>query len=288
MYKLRIYLYRHNIISRFGAAALYGILIGVAMNFFWQPGNIYSSGFNGLSQLVDYFFPTSFLPLIIFLVNVPITLIGWSKINHKEALFEIFAIISSSFFVGWITPPKTPLINDPLMCAIFGGILNGFGTGFALRNGVATGGLDIIAIIGKKLWNIKIFPINVTFNLLIVIGLGFQHGWKYSFYSIIGIIVSAWIISLVYAQQQQMQVMIVTNKKNNIIKEIQKKLNRGSTVIKDTYGAYSNNSKNILLVVITLKEKFILDEIIKNTDSQAFAAIWKIENTLGNFKDKDL
>ncbi|WP_439425891.1 YitT family protein [Oenococcus alcoholitolerans] len=288
MEQLRIYFSKHAIVARAGAAIIYGILVGIAMNFFWKEGNIYSSGFNGLSQLVGYFFPVSFLPWIILIVNIPMTALAWIMINHRLAFFELFAIACSSFFIAWIVQPAKPLATDPLMCALFGGVLNGFATGFALRNGVATGGLDVFEILGKRIWNIKVFPINVSFNLLVMLGSGFQHGWRYALYSIIGIVVSAWITSIVYAQQQQVQAMIVTNDKDKMAQAIQDHLRRGVTLLDDAKGAYLHDSKQVIFVVITLEERYTLSQVIKKTDPKAFASFWKVDHTIGNFYEKEV
>ncbi len=288
MDQLRNYLSKHAIVARAGAAILYGVLVGFAMNFFWKPGNIYSSGFNGLGQLVGFFFSTNLLPVIILLVNIPMTILAWIMISRRLAFFVIFAIACSSIFIDLIIAPAKPLISDPLMCAIFGGALNGFATGFALKNGVATGGLDVFEIIGKRLWNIKVFPINVAFNSIIMIGSGFQHGWKYAFYSIIGIVVSAWMTSIAYTQQQQMEVMIVTNNKDKMIQEIQSRLRRGITVVDDAKGGYLHDSKHVIFTVITLEERYELREAIEAADKKAFASMWKVDHTLGNFYEKQV
>ncbi|VDK14495.1 hypothetical protein OAL24_00095 [Oenococcus sicerae] len=288
MDQLRNYLSKHAIVARAGAALLYGILVAVAMNFFWKPGNIYSSGFNGLGQLISYFFSVNALPLVILIVNIPMTILAWAIISHRLAFFEIVAIACSSLFIDIIAAPVKPLISDPLMCAIFGGAINGFATGFALKNGVATGGLDIFEILGKRFWNIKVFPINIAFNSIIMVGSGLQHGWKYAFYSIIGIVVSAWMTSIAYTQQQQMQVMIVTNNKEQMVDSIQAHLRRGITVLDDASGGYLHDSKHVIFTVITLEERYELREAVHEADDKAFASMWKVDHTWGNFYEKQV
>ncbi|MFT8470329.1 MAG: YitT family protein [Oenococcus sp.] len=288
MDQLRNYLSKHAIAARGGAAILYGVLVAVAMNFFWKPGNIYSGGFNGLGQLVGFFFASSYLPLIILLINLPMVFLAIILISRRLAFFEISAIACSSIFIAIIIPPAKPLISDPLMCAVFGGAINGFATGFALKNGVATGGLDVLEIISKRFWNIKVFPINVAFNSFVMLGSGFQHGWSHAFYSIIGIVISAWITTIVYTQQQQMQVMIVTNSKDKMIEAIQSRLRRGITVVDDAQGGYLHDSKHVIFTVITLEERYELHLAIKQADPKAFASMWKVDHTFGNFYEKQV
>ncbi|MDR0899379.1 MAG: YitT family protein [Lactobacillaceae bacterium] len=285
--RIHEYLDKHQIFRRFGASILYGLIFSIAMNFFWKPGDIYSSGFTGLAQILNALFHTNNIALMILLVNVPMSLLAWKFIGNRFAFFEVLAIIVSSIFVTIIKAPSVPLANDPMIDAIFGGVLNGLAVGIALRNGVATGGVDIAGILFKKYFNIRIMPINLTFNGFIMIGSVAINGWKYAFYSILGIVISSWIQQSLYARQQLMQVLIVTNKKQEVIKSIQKNLRRGITILNDAQGAYLGDKKDILLTVITNEEMYIMQMAVKQADENAFASIWKVDRTFGKFYEKE-
>jgi uncharacterized membrane-anchored protein YitT (DUF2179 family) len=281
--KITKYINKHQIIARISAAFFYGIIMAIAMNFFWKPGNIFSSGFTGLAQLVNHLGGFNNISLILVLVNIPMTLLAWYFIGNRFAFFEILAIIVGSIAIQLIHSPEIPLTNDPLVNAIFGGALNGVATGISLRRGVATGGLDILSVFLKKYWNIKMFPIATTFNAVIMIGSGISFGWKFALYSIIGVFISSWVSSALYTRQQQMQVMIVTDKKEEMVEEIQSKLRRGITVINGAEGGYLHDQKNLLFTVITLQEMYLLKEAVENIDKKAFVSVWKIDQTFGRF-----
>ncbi|MBS9334633.1 YitT family protein [Fructobacillus sp. M1-13] len=273
----------HYYYHQFVGAAFYGVVLGIAMNYFWQPGHIYSSGFNGLAQLIDTLtggrFPVAWG---IACANLPLLLLAWLTLSKRFAIFTAMAVVLSAIFVP-LFATKTVLTSDPLMCAIFGGGLNGMAVGTALRCGLGTGGLDIIGMILKQHFRTKVGSVNLAFNALIMIGAGLTYGWQYALYSIIGVVVSAHFIDVFYTHQQQIQEMIVTNKPEMMCEHIQQKMRRGVTIIDSAHGGYTGKDKSVLLTVVTQHELGDLREAIKEVDPQAFYSESKVEHTGGRF-----
>jgi uncharacterized membrane-anchored protein YitT (DUF2179 family) len=259
--------------SRVGGAVFYGVIVAFAMNYFWHPGHIYSSGFTGFAQLVSTLSGEKIpVALALALVNLPMLVIAWWQLSWRFATFTTLAVLLSS-----------ALIN-----AMFGGALNGMAVGTALRYGVGTGGLDVIGLLVKKHFGFKMGPINLAFNALIMIGAGLTYGWKYALYSIVGVIISSRMIDAFYTRQQQMQVMIITTKPDEMVDGIQRKMRRGVTIINDARGGYTGQERSVLLTVITQQERFELREAMKEVDEHAFSSTWKIEHTVGRFYEPEL
>jgi uncharacterized membrane-anchored protein YitT (DUF2179 family) len=284
---LRERLSDYQYLFRIGVAVFYAILVAIALNFFWRPGNIYTSGFTGLAQIISALTQNRLsVPVAMLLVNLPLLILAWVKISQRFALFSILAVTLATLLASHVQVQY--LIIDPLINAIFGGAINGFAVGMALRNGVATGGLDILGIFAKRKYNIKMGPVNLAFNALIMLMAGVMNGWPYAFYSIVGLVVNAIILSMVYTSQQQMQVMIVTDRADDVATAIQNKLRRGVTIIDAAHGAYTGDPKKIILMVITQQEQWDLEHVVGQADEQAFSSIWKIERTSGQFYEKQL
>ena len=133
---------RHIYIAKASTAFMYGVLVSVALNFFWEPGHIYSSGITGLAQLLTTLSANWPVPLstalLIFVLNVPLFILAWFQIGHRFTIFTIIAVFCSSLMIKAIQP--LPLTTDPIICAIFGAAINGFGTGLALKNGTISEG----------------------------------------------------------------------------------------------------------------------------------------------------
>lgn len=277
---------RHQYVAKLSTAFIYGILVSIAVNFFWNPGHIYSSGMTGFSQILNtvssrYFPFTIPTGVGLFALNVPLFLLAWKAISHQFTIFTIFAVFLSSFMIQAINP--VPLTHDPIICAIFGGAVNGFGTGLALKNGISTGGLDILGIVIRNKTGKSIGSINIAFNSLIIIAAALIYGWPYAFYSALSIFVNAKVMDMTFTKQQRMQVMIITSRPNAVIDSVQNHLRRGITIVHNAEGAYHHNSTTILFTVISRYEMGELEEALLEADTSAFASISDTVKILGRF-----
>lgn len=280
---------RHQLVARASTAFIYGILVAIAMNFFWDPGKIYSSGITGLAQLIATL--TAHTPiylsaaLMLFVLNVPLFVLSWRAIGHRFTFFTILAVVFSSIMIKTIHP--VTLTNDPIICAIFGGAVNGFGTGTCLKNGISTGGLDILGLTLRKRTGKSIGTINIIFNAFIVLSAGAMYGWPHAFYSAIGLIVNAKVIDMVYTQQQKMQVMIVTTRPNSVIDCIQNHIRRGITIVHGAEGAYRHDKKTILFTVVSRYEQYELKKAMQESDPHAFVSIAENVHIMGHFYEPE-
>ncbi|MBU7455334.1 YitT family protein [Leuconostoc fallax] len=274
--------------SRLGGAVFYAIIVAFAMNYFWRPGHIYSSGFTGLAQLIDTLSGGKIsVPLALALINLPMLILAWIKLSWRFTLFTSVAVLLGALLMP-ILQTKTFLTTDPLVNAMFGGALNGMGVGIALRYGVGTGGLDIVGMLARKKFGFKMGPVNLGFNACLMIGAGVAYGWKYALYSIVGIVISSRMIDIFFTRQQQMQVMIITTKPDEMVHAIYRRLRRGVTIVDQAKGGYTGNQRAVLLTVITQQERFDLREAMHEADEHAFSSTWKIEHTVGRFYEPEL
>lgn len=282
---------RHQYTGRAGTAFIYAILVSIAVNFFWTPGHIYSSGVTGLAQLINTLtgryapFQMS-TALMLFVLNVPLFILAWFKIGHRFTVFTFISVALASIMMRLIQP--VTLTHDPLICAIFGGAINGFGTGLSLRYGISTGGLDIIGIVLRKKTGAKMGKINISFNILIVTAAGFVFGWPYALYSAIGLVVNARIMDMVYTRQQLMQIMIVTDRPKSVTDSIQNHMRRGITIVHGAEGAYHHDEKAILFTVISRYEMYELRSAMEESDPHAFVSITESTQIMGHFYEPKL
>ena len=276
---------RHVYIAKASTAFIYGVLVSIAMNFFWEPGHIYSSGITGLAQLLATL--TANLPvhlstaLLIFILNVPLFILAWFQIGRRFTFFTVLAVFCSSLMIKSLQP--ITLTHDPIICALFCAAINGFGTGLALKNGISTGGLDILGLTIRKHTGKSVGTINIIFNAFIVLAAGAVYGWPYAFYSALGILVNARVMDMVYTRQQKMQVMIVTNKPKSVIDCIQNHMQRGITIVHGAEGAYKHDNKTILFTVISRYEQPELRQAMTESDPHAFVSIAENVHIMGHF-----
>lgn len=277
---------RHNYLSKVSAALLYALAVAVALNFFWTPGKIYASGVTGFAQVLqsvsEKFLPfTLTTSVMYFVLNVPLFILGWFKIGHKFTIFTIIAVLLASLLMKFVSPVK--LTYDPIICAIFGGVVNGVGTGLALKSGISTGGLDILGIILRKKTGRSFGQINIFFNLIIVVCAGFVFGWSRALYTALNIFINGRVIDAVYTQHQKLQVLIVTEYPKNIVEGIQDKMHRGITILHDAEGGFSHTEKTVLLMVVDRYDMYDIYNIVKKNDPYAFMSTTEVSKVYGRF-----
>ncbi len=282
---------RYNFLSKISAAFFYSLAVAVALNFFWTPGHMYSSGITGFAQLINtlserYLPFTLTTSMMYFALNVPLFIVGWTKIGHKFTYFTVATVILGSIMMHLIHPINMHL--DPLVCAIFGGMINGLGTGFALKNGISTGGIDIIGIVIRQKTGTSYGKVNILINLIIIAAAGFVFGWTRAFYSALTIFINGRVIDAVYTQHQKMQVMVVTSHPQAIIDGIQDRMHRGITILHDAEGAYSHIEKTVLVTIIDRYDMYDILNIVKKADPYAFMSVSEVERVYGRFKEQEI
>ncbi len=217
----------------------------------------------------------------LYLLNIPLFVLAWFKIGKKFTIFTFITVTLTSLCIHIL--PETVLSTDPIICALFGGAVMGLGIGLALRNGLSSGGLDIVSITIRKKTGKSIGSISIYFNALIVFVAGILFGWQYMFYSTLSIFVSGKVTDVVYTKQKKMQVMIVTKHPEKVVNEIQNCMRRGITIINEAEGAYKHDKQTVLMTIVTRYELPLLREAMKASDPQAFVSIAENVQILGRF-----
>ncbi|SDQ06326.1 YitT family protein [Carnobacterium viridans] len=265
------------------------ITSAVALNNFLIPSNIYAAGINGTSQLLSDVLSNNSGILIdtgvlILVFNIPIAILGWFKVGRNFTLYSFLTSILISMFT--VILPINPLSTDPMMNALFGGIISGAGIGFALKYGFSTGGMDIISMVLAKTTGRSIGTLTFAMNLLIVSSAGFLYGWEYALYTLVSIYVMTKMIDTIHTSHQKVTAMIVTNEPDALVKVIHEKLMRGITII-PAKGAYSGMDRSILMVVITRYEMYELEQAVREADASAFVNFMETNKVLGEFWSSD-
>lgn len=285
------YLPHSNYATKISTSIVYAITASAAVNFFYEPGNIYSSGVTGIAQIIGTLAQSAFgikipVALALLLLNLPLFILGWFKISPKFTIFTGITVLLTSVFMQII--PVQVLSTDPIINAIFGGVVMGAGVGYALRNGLSSGGLDFITIAIRKKTGKTIGSLSIIFNSFILLAAGLLFGWQYAFYSALAIFVSGKVMDAVFTKQKKMQVTIVTSCADEVIHGIHGKMRRGITIINGAEGAFRYDRQKVLITVVTRYELPLLKQIMREIDPHAFVSIADNVQILGRFYEEDL
>lgn len=278
-----------RLLEKFSAAVVYGVFSSFALNFFYQPGHVYSSGATGVAQVISELLTRmaghTVIPIsvILILVNIPLIILAWKGIGKEFTVYTLITIVMSSVFINFM--PETVLTPDPIINAVFGGAIMGVGVGNVMKRGISSGGTDIISLYVRKKTGKTVGTLAFIVNGVIVFVAGALFGWEYMLYSIIAIFVSSRVQDSVFTRQKKLQVMIVTKKPDLIIEQFLAQFKHGITIMNNAEGAYTHDKKTILMTVITMYEYQEFKIFIKDYDPDAFVSISDNVRVLGNFKE---
>ncbi|HHY72515.1 MAG TPA: YitT family protein [Bacillus bacterium] len=261
-------------------------LYAVGLNLFLIPAKVYASGFTGIAQLLssvltEYTSLTISTGILLFLLNIPVTILGWMKVGRAFTIFSFISVSATTFFLEII--PVYPLSEDILLNAVFGGVISAVGVGFTLKWGASTGGVDILAMVLSRMKDKPVGSYIFAINSVIIIVAGLLYGWEKALYTLVTLYVTTRIIDTIHTRHEKLTAMIITNKGEELTKAIHEKLVRGITSV-PARGSYSKEDKEMLLIVITRYELFDLERIIRQVDPKAFTNIVETAGIFGFFR----
>jgi len=277
-------------LTNFIALFFAGIINAIGVTLFLFPVKLYDSGISGLSMLLDQVTP-SFMKLSLFLVvlNIPIFLFGLKKQGLVFTLYSIFAVSIyslASFLITDVLPidvsMASPLAeNDLLLCAIFGGVISGVGSGLVIRFGGAIDGIDVLSVIFAKKLNLSIGAFVMIFNatLYIICGIVIQS-WILPLYSIVTYFVGSKTVDfIVEGFDKSKCAMIVTSKAEEVTKAINESFKSSGTLV-DAVGGYTKEKKNMIYLIINRFQINKLKQVVMKVDDKAFISLLEVTDVI--------
>lgn len=273
-------------IKRIIIVILGAILNSISLNFFLIKANVYASGFTGVAQLLssamqDYIGIGITTGVLLFILNIPVIILGWYKVGKGFTIYSVISVVFTTFFLEVI--PVKQLSTDILLNSVFGGVIGALGVGLTLKWGASTGGMDIVAMVLSR---IKDRPIGTYFfllNGLIIILAGLLYDEEKALYTIVTLYVSTRVIDAVHTRHEKLTAMIITTEAEALQRAIHSKMVRGITKV-PARGAFTNQEKDMLIMVITRYELYDLEHTIKDVDPHAFTNIVQTTGIFGFFR----
>ncbi|WP_425465528.1 YitT family protein [Paenibacillus hemerocallicola] len=262
-------------------------LVSVGLEIFLVPNNIIDGGVVGISIICQHL---TGLPLGLFLtlINLPFLLLGYKQIGKTFAISTLYGVIVMSIGTALLHPVE-PLTIDPLLAAVFGGIILGIGVGIVIRVGGSLDGTEIVAILLNKKSPFSVGEIVMFFNFFILGSAGFVFGWDRAMYSLIAYYIAFKMIDLtIEGFDESKSVWIISEDAKMLGDAILQRLGRGVTYLNGE-GGFSGDDKQVIFAVITRLEQAKLKSIVEELDPGAFLAIGNIHDVKGGrFKKKDI
>ena len=266
---------------------IFGALLNaVGLNLFMIPADVYASGFTGIAQLLSSVMK-EYTPLyistgvLLLLLNIPVAILGWRKVGKSFTLYSLLSVAATTVFLSIV--PLYPLSEDILLNAVFGGVIVAIGVGITLKYGSSTGGLDIVAMILSRMKDKPVGTYFFILNGIIIFTAGLLYGWEKALYTLVTLYASTRVIDAIHTRHEKLTAMIITKEADDLKKAIHAKMVRGITMV-PAKGAFTNEQKDMLMIVITRYELYNLEKIIKEVDPKAFTNIIQTTGIFGFFR----
>ena len=256
------------------------VIFAFGMNAVMIPARLFSGGLAGIAIIIGYQVPSIDLGMLYLLLNVPLIVLGWVFISRR---FIAYTILGTAFFslAASLLRPKAVILADPLLAALLGGVICGFGCGLILKSIGSAGGLDILAIYLNRRFGIRVGTVAFAANASVIIAGGWMLDLNLALYSIILLFTCGWVTNAVVSGfNARMALIIVSDKSDIIARELLGKFNRGVTFLNGE-GGFSKRPKRVILAVTTVTEVPKIKEMIFATDPKAFVVINNTFEVLG-------
>ncbi len=281
-------------ITNFFILLLAGTINAFGVTVFLAPVKLYDSGISGTSILLSQVTP-DYLSLSFFLliINVPLFLFGLKKQGVVFTVYSIFTVAVYSC-VAWLITDILPIDvsmvsplagDDLLLCALFGGIISGIGSGLTIRYGGAIDGIEVMAVVFAKKLNLTVGTFVMIYNVIlyIICGVALQS-WILPLYSIVAYAAGLKTVDfIVEGFDRSKEVMIVTEKPEEISQTLTKVFECGTTIIA-AKGGFSNSDKSIIYFVVNRFQIAKMRSLIHEIDPKAFVTISEVADV---FKSND-
>lgn len=270
-------------IKNFLILLLAGAINAFGVTVFLAPVKLYDSGISGTSILLSQITP-SYMSLSVFLLilNIPLFLFGLKKQGLTFTIYSVFTVAVYSL-VAWLITDVLPIDvsmasplagDDLLLCALFGGIVSGIGSGLTIRYGGAIDGIEVMAVIFAKKLNVTVGTFVMIYNVLLYIVCGFVlQSWILPLYSIVTYGAGLKTVDfIVEGFDRSKEIIIVTDKPKEISDALIEAFECGTTKIAAT-GGYSNADKTIIYFVVNRFQISRMKNLVHEIDPKAFVTI---------------
>ena len=283
-------------IKNFILLTLAGAVNAFGVTFFLAPVKLYDSGISGTSMLLSQLTP-DWMSLSVFLLilNIPLFLYGLKKQGKCFTVYAIYTVAMYSLFAWLITDVlpvdvsmASPLAeSDLLLCALFGGLISGAGSGLAIRFGGAMDGIEVLAVIFAKRIGVTVGTFVMAYNvvLYVICGLAIQS-WILPLYSIVAYMAALKTVDyIVEGFDRSKSAMIITTRPDEVCAALSEEFGSGMTLLK-AQGFYSKSDMTAIYFIVNRFQVARMKKIVHDLDPKAYISISEVANVFSSNADK--
>lgn len=254
-------------------------VVAIGFNAFLFPNQVASGGVSGISTILHGIFGWN-AGIVQYAFNIPLFIAGVLILGKKFGVKSLVGTLALPLFVI-LTEEWNAWTYNPLLGAIFGGIVVGAGIGLVFKGKASTGGTDLLAQIITKYTGLTLGTSVLLIDGLIAISAAIVFDIEKGLYALVGLYVTTKTIDIIQLGfSQSKMVYIITNKQDEIRDAIFREIDRGVTKI-PAFGGYTGSEKPVLMVVVYQTEFTKLKQIVQTIDPSAFVIVSDAYEVLG-------
>lgn len=270
---------KHILVKEYFYMIVGSTLVGLAFNIFFLPARLAAGGVSGISTILYDLY--QFNPAYVqWFINIPIFIFGYVTLGKD---FSLKSLVGTAFvpFVIWLSQDIPFTITNPLLAAIYGGIMLGVGLGIVYRGRGSTGGLATVGQIIKKYSGLSSGYSQLLADGCVVIASAFVFNLELALFAMMAIYVTSKVIDFVQLQTTHSKlILIITDHETDVQSIIHQEIDRGITKVK-TIGGYSNTEKTMMLCVVEQQEAIVLKKRLQEHDPASFVVFLNASEVLG-------
>ena len=278
MPKYPLYRRMRNLILIVAGCALFGL----GFDLFLEPNHMNVGGVSGIGQLLEHLIGFGSVAFWSVAINVPLFLISIKGVGKNFFFGSLVGMLLMNGFIELFTVLPVPE-TEPLLAALYGGLLCGAGCGLIFLSGASSGGVDILArLLRPKFPGMPIGKLILAMDIITVSLTGLVFGdINKALYSAVTLYVcSIALDGVVYGLDYSTVALIISDYHDDIARTISERLDRGVTVL-DGRGFYSGQEKQVLLSAIKKRQAAELKNLVMDIDPTAFIILQESHQVLG-------
>ena len=258
-------------------------VFALGFSLFLQPNDMSPGGISGLAMVAVELLGFGTTGLFSILINLPLFILGGLKIGKRFFAGSLLGMLLSSALIDVFA--SLPFVAaEPLLAALYGGVLCGLGLGVVFMCGTSTGGSDILVRLLKLRWrNVPIGQISMCFDAVVVVltGLVFRDVSKALYTGITVFVCGQVVDAVVYRFDYSKVALIITREHETIAETIGKRLDRGATFL-SAEGSFSHTEMKVVLTAVKKQQVAELKELVMEIDPGAFVIVQEAHQVLGD------
>ncbi len=264
--------------------------MALGINLFLVPYKIVPGGVTGVAMLINYLAPGISIGILIIIINVPLFVLCWRLVGRRFLYGTILGTFISSIIIDATAPFLPKIDTEPLLAAIFGGLIMGVGLGLIFSRDATTGGTDIVARLMKLVFrHMQMGKLILIVDAVVIIAAAFTYNSLNSmFYAVISLYVCTVALDFIlYGTDFAKVAYIISDKADEIKEAIFTALDRGVTILNGE-GGFTGEPRKLILCAIKRTQIARLKETVKDIDPNAFIILTEAHEVLGEgFRDYD-